>query len=82
MPQSVHRATISVMGVTYELIDVPYPYVSAIYTCPCGKHAVRHAGEAGSPPPGWEEHVIDESEQVICPDCARRRAEGRGIARA
>jgi len=65
------------MGVTYELIDVPYPYVSAIYTCRCGTHAVRHSGEAGSPPPGWEEHVVEDAEQVICPDCAQRRAAGQ-----
>jgi hypothetical protein len=63
------------MGVTYELLDVPYPFVSAIYTCPCGKHAVRHANEAGTPPPEWEEHHGgDQPERYICPDCARRAA--------
>jgi len=66
------------MGVTYEQIDAPYPYVSALYTCPCGRHAVRHAAEAGSPPPGWEEHRVDDAEQFICPECARRQAAGIG----
>ena len=61
------------MGVTYELLDAPYPFVSAIYTCPCGKHAVRHATEAGMPPPDWEErHTGDPADRFICPDCARR----------
>ena len=45
--------TISAMGVTYELLDVAYPYVSAVYDCPCGKHVVRHASEAGAPPAEW-----------------------------
>jgi hypothetical protein len=78
LPQMGHRATIAAMGVTYELIDAPYPYLSAIYTCPCGRHAVRHAAEAGSPPPDWEEHVINDSEHFICAECARRREAGRG----
>jgi hypothetical protein len=65
------------MAVTYEVLDVAYPYVSAVYECPCGKHAVRHATEAGTPPPEWEAaHAGDEAEGYICPECARRRAEG------
>jgi hypothetical protein len=70
------------MSVTYQLIDAPYPFVSAIYTCPCGRHSVRHATEAGTPPPNWEErHSREQPERYICPDCARRfgtaeRAEG------
>jgi hypothetical protein len=59
------------MGVTYELIDAPYPFVSAIYTCPCGRHEVRHAAEAGSPPADWVEHRPDDQpEGYICPECA------------
>jgi hypothetical protein len=58
------------MGVTYELIDAPYPFVSAIYTCPCGRHEVRHAAEAGSPPADWVEHrPKDQPERYICPEC-------------
>jgi hypothetical protein len=49
--------------------------VSAVYECPCGRHVVRHAAEAGSPPPHWEAmHAGDDD--FICPECARRRAEG------
>jgi hypothetical protein len=63
------------MAVTYEVLDVTYPYVSAIYECPCGKHVVRHAAEAGSPPPDWEAmHAGDDD--FICPECAQRREEG------
>jgi hypothetical protein len=63
------------MGVTYEVLDVTYPYVSAVYDCPCGKHVVRHATEAGTPPPDWEaKHAGDDD--FICPECARRRAAG------
>jgi hypothetical protein len=63
------------MGVTYELIDAPYPFVSALYTCPCGRHAVRHATEAGTPPDTWKEHTAeDQSEQYICPECAQASA--------
>jgi len=63
------------MGVTYQLIDAPYPFVSALYSCPCGRHAVRHATEAGTPPPDWEErHASEQPERYMCPDCARRFA--------
>jgi hypothetical protein len=81
LPRSSHRATISGMGVTYEQFDVGYPYVSAIYTCPCGKHAVRHAAEAGSPPPEWEKEHPTADAEYICPECARHRA-ARGDAAA
>ncbi len=65
------------MGVTYEVLDVAYPYVSAVYDCPCGKHVVRHADQAGTPPPEWEaRHAGDGGDDYICPECARRRAEG------
>ena len=76
MPQTGHCVTISAMGVTYELLDVAYPYVSAVYDCPCGKHAVRHAAQAGTPPPEWEAQHGGDDPGFICPECARRRAEG------
>jgi hypothetical protein len=50
-----------VMGVTYELIDAPYPYLCAVYRCVCGGVQVQHGDE----------------EQFLCPGCAaeaRRRA--------
>jgi ribosomal protein L37AE/L43A len=63
------------MGVTYELIDAPYPFVSALYTCPCGRHAVRHATEAGTLPEQWEEHTAKDHSEYICPECVRAAAE-------
>jgi len=65
------------MGVTYETIEGIHPFVSAIYTCPCGRHVVRHAAEAGTPPPDWAaEHTSDDQDRFICPECLRRRAAG------
>jgi hypothetical protein len=76
LPHGGHCVTISAMAVTYEVLDVTYPYVSAIYECPCGKHVVRHAADAGSPPPDWEAMHAGDDDDFICPGCARRRAEG------
>jgi hypothetical protein len=67
-----------VMGVTYELIDAPYPYLCAVYRCVCGGVEVRHGGDSATPPERWERHPIDgDEEQYLCPGCAaeaRRRA--------
>jgi hypothetical protein len=58
------------MGVTYELIDAPYPYLCAVYRCRCGAVAVRHADQAAVAPPGWR--TSDEPDaDCLCPDCAR-----------
>jgi hypothetical protein len=48
------------------------PYVCAIYTCRCGRRAVRHGSESGSPPRDWEswpagEHICD----VCCAKASR-----------
>ncbi|MGN6378517.1 MAG: hypothetical protein ACTHNU_06160 [Gaiellales bacterium] len=58
------------MGVTYELIDAPYPYLCAVYRCPCGAVAVRHADQAAVPPPGWFERDVAGAEECLCPTCA------------
>jgi hypothetical protein len=67
-----------VMGVTYELIDSPYPYLCAVYRCVCGGVQVQHGGESATPPERWERHAVDgDEEQFLCPGCAaeaRRRA--------
>ena len=67
-----------VMGVTYELIDAPYPYLCAVYRCVCGGVEVRHGGDSATPPERWERDPIDgDEEQYLCPACAaeaRRRA--------
>jgi hypothetical protein len=62
------------MGVTYDLIDAPYPYLCAVYRCRCGGTVTRHGDEAGAPPPGWQVHAGEdgESDDVLCPGCAAR----------
>ena len=69
-----------VMGVTYELIDAPYPYLCAVYRCVCGGVEVRHGGDSATPPERWERDPIDgDEERYLCPGCAaeaRPRAAG------
>ena len=67
------------MGVTYDLIDAPYPYLCAVYRCRCGASVTRHGDEAGAPPPGWHVHAAEagEIDDVVCPGCAER-AEAAG----
>jgi hypothetical protein len=63
------------MGVTYELVDGLYPFVSALYTCPCGRHAVRHATEAEPRRPSGRAHrAKDRHQEYICPECVRASA--------
>ncbi len=57
------------MGVTYELIDAPYPYLCAVYRCRCGAVAVSHAEQAGMAPPGWRTSGEPDGE-CTCPHCA------------
>jgi hypothetical protein len=64
-----------VMGVTYELIDAPYPYLCAVYRCRCGAVAVQYANDAATPPEAWE-HALDGGDgDYICPTCAEHRRE-------
>ncbi|MGZ4430375.1 MAG: hypothetical protein ACXVYV_01890 [Gaiellales bacterium] len=62
------------MGVTYELIDAPYPYLCAVYRCECGATAVQHAGVAATPPADWR-RVADAGRQdrYVCPACGGSR---------
>ncbi len=62
------------MGVTYDLIDAPYPYLCAVYRCRCGAAVTRHGDEAGAPPPGWQVHASEpgESDDCVCPECVAR----------
>lgn len=63
-----------VMGVTFELIDAPYPYLCAVYRCGCGAVAVQHASDAASPPERWDRQAVDgDDEEYLCPGCAERR---------
>ncbi len=77
LPGGGAGATILVMGVTYELIDAPYPYLCAVYRCSCGAVAVQHASDAATPPERWDRQAVDgDDEEYLCPGCAeRRRAE-------
>lgn len=60
------------MGVTFELIDAPYPYLCAVYRCACGGAATSYGAESAEPPPGWVQ--LGESD-VVCPGCAERMRE-------
>jgi hypothetical protein len=61
------------MGVTYELIDAPYPYLCAVYRCRCGEVAVRHAGEAATAPERWDRRTSASGEDdYLCPRCVAR----------
>jgi hypothetical protein len=60
------------MSVEFAMIDVPYPYVCAVYRCRCGGSATQHGDEAGRLPPGWETSEGDRD--AMCPGCARRAA--------
>ena len=62
------------MGVTYDLIDAPYPYLCALYRCRCGAVMTRHGDEAGAPPPGWHVHAVEPgaSDEAVCPECVAR----------
>jgi hypothetical protein len=61
------------MGVTYELIDAPYPYLCAVYRCECGATAVRHAEQAATPPAGWRRSTeLSRPDRYLCPACDRR----------
>jgi hypothetical protein len=68
------------MGVTYELIDAPYPYLCAVYRCPCGATATTYGHDAATPPAHWvrEQDRGDGEEHVTCPVCDARRAAAQG----
>ena len=76
LPGAPRPATILVMGVTYELIDAPYPYLCAVYRCRCGAVAVRHANESATPPELWERAPDCADADYLCPHCAEQRRAG------
>jgi hypothetical protein len=70
------RATIRGMGVTYELIDAPYPYVFAVYRCRCGASESCYGDQSGATPEGWLRTVAgDDEDVVVCPRCLAHAAE-------
>ena len=61
------------MGVTYELIEGPYPYLIALYRCRCGATVMQYGDDAGAPPERWR--VDDDADDgCMCPGCAERAA--------
>ena len=65
------------MGVTYELIDAPYPCLCAVYRCDCGGSATSYGDESGELPRGWHRVGDADVDHVLCPGCAARAAEPR-----
>ncbi len=63
------------MGVTYELIDAPYPCLCAVYRCDCGGSATSYGDESGELPRGWHRAADNDVDHVLCPGCAARAAE-------
>jgi hypothetical protein len=50
------------------------PYVCALYTCKCGRRALRHGSHCGSPPTGWESRRAGEQVCDVCCGKAPRSA--------
>jgi hypothetical protein len=63
------------MGVTFELIDAPYPHLCALYRCECGAVETRYGDESGIPPQGWQElpGTREDELQCLCPRCSARQ---------
>jgi hypothetical protein len=61
------------MSVAFEVIEAPYPYVCAVYTCVCGAKVARHGDEAAVAPPHWEVTGSTDEPLALCPGCAARR---------
>jgi hypothetical protein len=58
------------MSVAFELIEAPYPYVCAVYTCDCGASTTRHGDQAAVPPPSWQVTSTPAGDlRAICPTC-------------
>jgi hypothetical protein len=59
------------MGVTYELIDAPYPSLCAVYRCRCGATETRYGADASTPPAGWDvdPDPAEPGGRVRCPGC-------------
>jgi hypothetical protein len=59
------------MSVAFEVVEAPYPYVCAVYTCRCGATTAQHGDQAAMVPAGWRlDGVAGEDTHVACPRCA------------
>jgi hypothetical protein len=45
------------------------PYVCAVYTCKCGRRAIRHGSSCGNVPRGWK---AAQGRAHLCEACAER----------
>jgi|GraSoiStandDraft_57_1057295.scaffolds.fasta_scaffold1478903_1 hypothetical protein len=61
------------MGITYELIEGPYPYLIALYRCRCGATVTCYGDDAGTPPDDWRTDAA-ATDGCMCPGCAARAA--------
>jgi hypothetical protein len=60
-----------------------YPYVCGVYTCRCGRRAVRHGRDAAELPPGWIElRDPDGTETPVCETCAEEHGAGEVSGRS
>jgi hypothetical protein len=58
------------MSVAFELIEAPYPYVCAVYTCECGASVTQHGDQAATTPPSWQVTPTPAGDlRAICPTC-------------
>ena len=58
------------MSVAFEVVEAPYPYVCAVYTCRCGAATTQHGDQAAMAPAGWLlEDIAGEETHVSCPRC-------------
>jgi hypothetical protein len=59
------------MSVAFEVVEAPYPYVCAVYTCRCGAATTQHGEQAAIVPAGWRlEGLAGDETHVACPRCA------------
>ena len=64
------------MSVAFEVVEAPYPYVCAVYTCRCGATTTQHGDQAAMVPAGWRlQDDAGEETHVACPLCAERERE-------
>jgi hypothetical protein len=61
------------MAVEYGYVNAFLPYACAVYTCACGREAVKHE-RLDSPPEGWRTHEGTH----ICPRCSEDMARRAG----
>ena len=62
------------MGVAFEVIETPYPYVCGVYICACGARTMRYGDEAAVTPPSWVVTQTAGEPDAVCPRCAEHRA--------